>query len=379
MGFDDESSHRWRSPDAARRTGQDWTLKELANVRKRFTIEDVARLAGVGKVTVSYVLNGRAKEARISQETCDRVMAAAKELEYRPSAVARSLVSKRADAISLVFQFGEYFSAGSSFINEVMRGVCEACVAADLNLVLHTRSCNGPVDEAHALMDGRADGALILRDYGDPTVEELVSRGYPVVLFFTRSADGSIDFIDADNFSGGRLATQHLLELGHERIGMVRGSKGSVASNDRIAGYQAALIERGIAPQDTDLIEVDVPDDLSGEFVDWVKTTRITGLVCWSDDVAFRCIHALSSAGFSLPDDLSIVGFDSSEACDRCTPPLTSVRQPVYEMGYAATRKLIAKIRNEDDSSGPSIYPLTLDARGSTIALKKSSSMKRKS
>lgn len=346
-------------------------------MRKRFTIEDVARLAGVGKVTVSYVLNGRAQKARISQETCDRVLAAAKELEYRPSAVARSLVSKRADAVSLVFQFGEYFSAGSSFINEVMRGVCEACVAADINLVLHTRSFKSPVEEAHALMDGRADGALILRDYGDPMVEELVSRGYPVVLFFTRPANSSIDFIDADNFCGGRLATQHLLDLGHTRIGMVRGSVGSVASNDRIAGYRAALAERGIAPQESDLLEIDVPEDVTTDLVEWVRGTQITGLVCWSDDVAFRCIHILAGAGFSLPDDLSIVGFDSSEVCERSNPPLTSVRQPVYEMGYAAARKLIAKIRSEDDSSSPSIYPLTLDVRGSTLAPKQPSSMKR--
>lgn len=348
-------------------------------MRKRFTIEDVARLAGVGKVTVSYVLNGRAQQARISQETCDRVMAAAKELEYRPSAVARSLVSKRADAVSLVFQFGEYFSAGSSFINEVMRGVCEACVEADLNLVLHTRSFKSPVEEAHALMDGRADGALILRDYGDPMVEELIARGYPVVLFFTHSNDDGVAFVDADNYAGGRMATEHLLNLGHQRIGMLRGSPGSVASNDRIAGYQAALGDRGLEYHLRDLYEADAPNDVDRDFVDWVRESNITGLVCWSDDVAFRCIHTLSSAGFSLPDDLSIVGFDSSEACDRCNPPLTSVRQPVYEMGYAAARKLIAKIRGDETATSPSIYPLTLDVRGSTLAPKQSSSMKRTS
>ncbi len=348
-------------------------------MRKRFTIEDVARLAGVGKVTVSYVLNGRAKQARISQETCDRVMAAAKELEYRPSAVARSLVSKRADAISLVFQFGEYFSAGSSFINEVMRGVCEACVAADLNLVLHTRSFSSPVEEAYALMDGRADGALILRDYGDPMVEELIARGYPMVLFFTRSTEESVAFVDADNFAGGRMATEHLINLGHKRIGMLRGSPGSVASNHRISGYQSALADQGLTHHLRDLYEADSPNDVDRDFVDWVRESNLTGLVCWSDDVAFRCMHALASAGFSLPDDLSIVGFDSSEACDRCTPPLTSVRQPIYEMGYAAARKLIAKIRSEDIATSPSIYPLTLDVRGSTLAPKQSSSMKRTS
>ncbi len=338
-------------------------------MRKRFTIEDVARLAGVGKVTVSYVLNGRATEARISPETCERVMVAAKELDYRPSAVARSLSSKRSDAITVVFQYGGFFSAGSSFINEALRGVSEACVEADVNLILHTRSFKTVEEEAFALMDGRTDGALILRDHNDPLVSALTRRGFPLVLFFTRHPDSEVDFIDSDNFSGGRLACRHLLELGHKKIAMAIGSSGSVASNDRLAGFKAALQEEGIDCDLNLLKALPTPEHVDAEVPKWIRETGATGLVCWSDDVAFACMKELKQAGFSLPEDLSLVGFDSSEACERVTPPLTSVRQPISNMGYAAAKRLITRSRGVDVAGAPSIYPLTLDVRGSTKPL----------
>jgi LacI family transcriptional regulator len=346
-------------------------------MRKRFTIEDVAKLAGVGKVTVSYVLNGHATQARISPETCERVFSAAKELDYRPNAVARSLASKQANAITLVFQYSEYFSTGSSFISEAMRGVCEACVEADVNLILHTRTFANPVQEAHAIMDGRTDGALILRDDKDPVVEELSKRGFPMMLFFTRHSDPGMDFIDADNFTGGRLAASHLLDLGHKRIAMAFGPAGSVASNDRKAGYQSALNNSGIEFDARLTRMIETPTRVDDSVIQWLRETEATALFCWSDDVAFSCISALKQAGYDLPNDLSIVGFDSSDACETVMPRLTSIRQPIYEMGYSAARRLIAKTRNTETPGDPSIYPLSLDIRSSTLPISQQSPMKR--
>ena len=334
-------------------------------MRKRFTIGDVAKLAGVGKVTVSYVLNGRGEEYRISKETQERIFAAARELEYRPSAVARSLVSKRANAISVVFQYADYFKAGSSFVNELMHGVCEACVEADINLILHTRTFTNVQEEAAALMDGRSDGALILRDFKDPLLQELHNRQFPMVLFFTRSSEGEFSFVDADNYSGGITATSHLINLGHRRIAMVVGSQGSVASNDRHQGYRQALQLSEIEFDSGLIKEFRTSSDVDDSFIQWIKSESPTALVCWSDDVAFACMKKLNRAGFSLPDDLSIIGFDSSEACERVTPPLTSMRQPVVEIARSAARILIAASRQEPYQP-QNIFPLTLDVRGST-------------
>ena len=114
---------------------------------RRKTIEDVAKLAGVSKVTVSYVLNGQGASARISEPTERRVLAAAAELGYQKNALARMLVTRKTDTLALVFQFASYFSAPSAFITEVMRGVCEGCTEAGLDLMLHTRPV-GEGDEA---------------------------------------------------------------------------------------------------------------------------------------------------------------------------------------------------------------------------------------
>lgn len=345
--------------------------------RKRFTIGDVARLAGVGKVTVSYVLNGRGEENRISKETQERIFAAARELEYRPSAVARSLVSKQANAISVVFQYANYFRAGSSFVNELMRGVCEECVEADINLILHTRSFNSVEEEADALMDGRTDGALILRDLDDPLLQLLHQRQFPVVTFFCHPEQPDIPFVDSDNVSGAMLAMDHFFDLGHDRIGMVVGSAGSVASNDRLSGYRKSLESRGIEFDSNLVISSYAPGDFGQNLTDWYREHQPSALLCWSDDIAFTCIKLLGNVGISVPDDLSVVGFDSSEECDRMTPPLTSVRQPIFEIARSAARTLIAATRQVPAQS-QNVFPLSLDVRGSTKEHKhNTSSMKR--
>lgn len=344
-------------------------------MRKRFTIGDVARLAGVGKVTVSYVLNGRGEEYRISKETQERIHAAARELEYRPSAVARSLVSKQANAITVVFQYANYFQAGSSFVNELMRGVCEECVEADIHLILHTRSFKSVEEEADALMDGRTDGALVLRDIDDPLLPLLHKRQFPVVTFFSRPAEGDIPFIDSDNVAGGVTATNHLKSLGHRVVGMVTGSPGSVASNDRLAGYRTAM---GEDFSDELVISSFEQPDFNSHFLGWVNTQKPTAILCWSDDCAFSCIRILQQNGIKVPDDISVMGFDSSEECDRTSPTLTSMRQPIFEIARSATRTLILATK-QHPAETQQIFPQTLDIRGSTKQLTtETSSVKRK-
>lgn len=334
---------------------------------RRKTIEDVAKLAGVSKVTVSYVLNGQASTARISAETEEKVLKAARELEYRPNALARMLLAKRTDTIAVVFQYATYFSTWSSFTSEVMRGVCEACVEQGLDLMLHTKAAADPNLEADTLMDGRVDGVLILRDQNDPTLEDVIRRKFPCVLFFTRSLDGEVAFVDSDNYTGGRLATQHLLDLGHRRIGMVRGSLRSVASNDRFNGYRDAMEASGSGVQDEHVCVMATPTDDHESFIRMMQGPDApTALFVWSDDVAFAAMRLLSEWGHRVPEDVSVVGFDSLDSCDRFSPPLTSVRQPVCEMAKEATLLLAKIARGEEVARKQLLYPLTLDVRAST-------------
>ncbi|MEZ0324912.1 MAG: LacI family DNA-binding transcriptional regulator [Fimbriimonas sp.] len=332
---------------------------------RRTTIADVAKHAGVGKVTVSYVLNGQSRTARISEETEKKVLRCAEELGYRPNALARMLVTQRSDALAVVFQYGAFFSALSSFTSEAMRGVCAACVESGFDLMLHTKAADDPIHEACALMDGRVDGVLMLRDRDDPAMAEVVAHKFPCVLFFTRSDDPHVPFVDSDNYAGGRMATSHLLELGHQKIGMVIGPAGSVAAGDRFNGYRNALESAGIELR-PDYVVSGVGIDPT-DFIKLItREDRPTALFVWSDDDAFICMQTAIELGLSIPEDLSIVGYDSSEACERSKPALTSVRQPVFDMAHAATRLLVSLVRGTPVERTRIVFPPDLDVRGST-------------
>lgn len=334
---------------------------------KRTTIQDVATAAGVGKVTASYVLNGFSKSARISDETAARVLEAAKELRYRPNAVARMLATKSSNCIGVVFQSGVYFTSWSAFTSEVMRGVCAASVEQEFDLMLHTRTVATPQSEVDALADGRVDGALILRDQNDAIGKELSARGLPVMHFFTRCDDPDLAWVDADNYHGGQLATKHLLELGHRRIAMIRGSAGSVASNARYNGFRDAMEQARLPiPPEFEFIVQDAETDQAKLRALFARADRPTALFCWSDDTAIASMTYLRELGFRVPEDVSVIGFDSLEPAMNSVPALTSVRQPVFTMAFEATRTLIEMIRSGSRTAAPKIFPLTLDVRGST-------------
>ena len=332
---------------------------------KRSTIQDVADAAGVGKVTVSYILNGHAAEARISVATRDRVLAVARDLSYRPNAIARSLVSRRTDVIAVVFQYAQFFNAGSTFINELMRGVCEECVRQNLDVILHTRTFSEPESEAAALMDGRADGVLLLRDSNDPLTASIACAEFPAVAFFTRPAGDCLPYVDCDNFAGGQIATRHLIENGHRRIGMVCGPSGSSASNDRRAGYQAALAECGIEYAPSLVVCPTETLNGPGQVVEFIRKEKPTAIFCWSDDDAFLAMQVLSEAGFRVPADVSVVGFDGSDACGRCTPPLTSIRQPVAKIAIKAVQVLVETIGGRSLEAPRFVFAPTLSSRAS--------------
>src|SRR5579862_6559661 len=189
-----------------------WTMN------RRVTILDVAAQAGVSKVTVSYVLNGRGPEMGIKPETVRRIQDTAKELGYRPNALAKMLSRQRSDTLAVVFQSGGSFTRSTGFNGEVLDGVSQACFEEGFDLMLHTRQVRDWEHEADSLLDGRVDGALVLRDEGDPVYERLVQTGFPVVQFFTHSSGSEVPSVDSDNVLAGEIATRHLIELDHRRI-----------------------------------------------------------------------------------------------------------------------------------------------------------------
>ncbi|MCU0316816.1 MAG: LacI family transcriptional regulator [Fimbriimonadaceae bacterium] len=345
-------------------------LKSLEASHRRVTIQDIAEKAGVGKVTVSYVLNGRADQARISQSTKERILAVASELHYRPNAIGRMLSRKQADAIAIVFQYGGFFSSNSNFTMEVMRSVCAACVEAGVDVMLHTKPTGDPCEEANNLSDGRVDAVIMIRDEGDATHEALIERDFPAVLFFCRSVVNRASYVVCDNFAGGKMAIQHLVGLGHKRIGMLKGAPKSVDSNDRFWGYRSGLVEANLTYDPTFVMPF-VGDEEDREAVRrlMLREDRPTALFVWSDDVVPQLLQIVNQLGLRVPEDLSIVGFDGTEASSQIVPPLTTIRQPIREIASLAVRVALGLARGTETTS-QIVLPPSLIIRGSTAAPK---------
>ena len=335
--------------------------------RERVTIADVARKAGVSKVTVSYVMNGREGKVRISDETRRRIWDAIRELGYRPNAVARALTQRRTHTIGVVMQYAAIFGGWSGFILELLHGASHEAIYQQYDLMMYTGAHgNSAEHEANAVMDGRIDGALLLRDIDDPLPDILADSGFPHVLIFTRARRPDVYYVDCDNVQGGYLATRHLLELGHRTIVHLRGSSHSAPALDRWHGYVRAMREVGTEPEEGWVIEMPGPSSDVAPLVEVMRSpNRPTAIFAWSDDVAIRAMQVLRDLGLRIPEDVAVIGYDSTEVCNHTDPPLTSVRQPIYEMAREGLKTLVRLIEGERPHPVARIFDPILDIRRS--------------
>lgn len=323
------------------------------------TMREVAERAGVSKATVSYILNGREASMRIPEETRQRVLAVVRDMGYHPNALARSLAHKQTHTVAVVMQYPALFSGWSGFTNELMHGVTDAAIRQGYDVLLQTRptspewgkdAAKGVKAEVATLTDGRVDGALLLRDLDDPLAEALQLRGFPTVLMFTHAADPALWYVDCDNLVGGFLATEHLTDLGHRRIVHLAGGPRSGAARERRQGYLQALRAAGVEPRTDWIVELGSSTadfEPAAQLFACSPSVRPTAVFAWSDDVAIQMMGVLRQMGLQVPEDVAVVGFDSTAVCDHTDPPLTSVRQPIYAMAAQALELLTQQIRGD--------------------------------
>ena len=305
------------------------------------TIMDVAQEAGVSYATVSRVVNNK---GYIKPETRERVMRAVTRLGYVANQQARSLASGRSQVIGLLVPGLE-----TAYIGEIIRGIDEELASASYDLMLYTAHRRRTRESAYVatLTQGMADGLLLVlpRDPG-AYLETLRRRRFPYVLIDHQGIDDAGPAVGATNRQGGYDATRHLIELGHRRIGFITGSLDLGCSNDRLAGYHAALTEFGL-PIDPGLIR-------EGDFLqpagfrcarELLELPQQPSAIFASNDVmAFGVMEAARVRGLRIPEDISIVGFDDIPQALHVHPPLTTVRQPLEQMGRLASRMLLRQI-----------------------------------
>jgi len=308
---------------------------DLARAQRpsRVTIREVAELAGVSIATVSRVLNGRGD---VSDETRDLVTRVVRENGYTANRNARGLSVGRTGLVGVLVPlvYPAYFSA-------IVAGAAEALSELDLQIVLsptgheHDREVS-VLDRLHGVTDG---ALIILPEESSEELERLLDGGYRfVVLDPLMPLDERIPSVSAAHTSGADQAMRHLLELGHRRIAQITGPRGWLATEDRRRGYGAALAAAGILA-DPELEveaepEIDSGRTAAAHLLDLPEPP--TAIFAFNDNIAIGTLQAARARGLRVPEDVSVVGFDDVEHATIVTPPLTTVRQPLAEMGRTA-------------------------------------------
>jgi LacI family transcriptional regulator len=312
--------------------------------RVRVTAKDVARRAGVSPTTVSYVLNN-VKEANISEETRQRVLDAAEELEYVPDAAARALRSGRTQTIGLILPPSQPYPQANPIHLRVMEGLLEVVQQSEVRLLVDSvREAQNDDAYLNLAWNKRIDG-LILSDLriDDQALAKLVDDKFPMVLLgrLPRSKVSSVEF---DNRSGAQAAVDHLVEQGHRHIALITHAPSTITgAQERIRGYRDSLTAHSII-YDEGLVRYGGYSAESGfaAATSLLMSERtFTGLFVTSDEVALGVLSALHKHGVSVPNDVAVVSFDDNPMARFTIPPLTSVRLPFEEMGRQAGRMLL--------------------------------------
>jgi LacI family transcriptional regulator len=332
--------------------------------RSRPTSADVAARAGVSRTTVSFVLNYRT-DIQIPDETRQRVFRAASELGYHPHTPARQLAAGRSNVLGLVLRQSAEQVAGDATLAETLRGLASAARAAGSRVMVEPLAPEGTYDRL--LRSHQADGLIVSGPRtDDPSLAELAGDGFPVVL---QGCLPGLDVpsVDIDNVAAAAGAVEHLLSLGHRRIACITNAPLTyTAARERLQGYREALEVAGVG-YDEALVEEGAFDAASGERAAnaLLERTSFTAMFVASDVLALGATNALREADRSVPDDVSVIGFDDIALAAYFDPPLTTVRLPAFELGQAAGRALLDRIADRAVALR-TLLPTELVVRGST-------------
>jgi DNA-binding LacI/PurR family transcriptional regulator len=329
------------------------------------TIDDISKQLGVAKSTVSRALNDRAD---VSQETKERVLQAAQELGYRPSAAARSLRRQRTDKIGFVFN--DTVSFFSDYFAEVIVGATTAAEENGHNIVLYTNDGHSPEELLNLCKTREIDGLILVWDHVPSLIiDPLLAEGLPFVILGRRVNHPLASYIAPDNYNGAFTLMQHLLDLGHTRIGFTtRRRSMKLTRVDRFAAYKDALKNANI-PFDPALVvetEGGIHDNslAANQLLDLHDPP--TAIFAFHDLVAVDVLETILKRGLRVPQDIALAGFDGLNASRHTKPSITTVKQPLREIGRKSVQALLRCIDNHNQPPLQITLPVQLAIREST-------------
>lgn len=315
------------------------------------SIKKIAKAAGVSTATVSRVLNGSDK---VREDTAKRVMKVVEELDYRLDHVARRMKVKASDSLVIGLIITDI---GNPFFSNVAKGV-EDITFNNKYVLMICNTNESPEKEKfflNSLLSEKVSGVIIVPTIGngnDSFIRKLVSNGFPMVTVDRRIKDLNVDSVSINNEAGGFQATQRLIRNGHRRIGIICGIRGLSNTEERLDGYRKALEEARI-PLSEELITY-------GNYVESGGRTAMSRLLALENPptavfstnnlMTLGCIKELYKRKISIPDEIALIGFDDSTWAEALIPPLTTVKQPGYELGVNAAELLIKRLNKRDAS-----------------------------
>ncbi|WP_371742074.1 MULTISPECIES: ribose operon transcriptional repressor RbsR [Pantoea] len=327
------------------------------------TMKDVARLAGVSTSTVSHVINNN---RFVSEQVRDRVEQAIRELNYAPSALARSLKIKQTRTIGMLLT-----ASSNPFYSEVVRGVENSCYERGYSLIL----CNTEGDEERmnrsleTLMQKRVDGLLLMCTETHLPSADILNRypSVPMVMMDWAPFEGRGDIIQDNALLGGELATQYLIDRGYTRIACIAGPLDKTPARLRLDGFHQAMAASGLAVPPGYVVDGDF--EFQGGFNAMNQLLALDpppqAVFTSNDAMAVGVYHALYQAGLRVPQDMAVMGYDNIELARYLTPPLSTIHQPKDELGELAIDTLIHRMSDPDASQQTLVLTPELVERGS--------------
>jgi len=335
---------------------------------KRVTSKEVAELAGVSRTTVSFVLND-VLGMRISEDTRQRVLDAARQLGYHPNVSARRLVTGKTSILAYVERQSAERAFADAILPQVLRGVYDAASENGYEVLLAPIPLRSGIDRCEYLLrGGHVDGIILSGPRSDDDgLRDLLTGDFPIVLQ-GQWPDVNVASVDIDNKSAAQIAVRHLINLGHTRIGvLLHAPLVFTAASARLQGCQAALQEAGLPFSPSQMAAADFSPS-SGEAAMNALLDRnldLSAVFATSDTVAIGAMQAVKSRGYRIPQDVAVVGFDDIPMSVYHEPPLTTMRLPAYGIGWAAADLLTRMIDGCDTAPSTDLLETELIVRSS--------------
>jgi LacI family transcriptional regulator len=339
-------------------------------VKKRPTIKDVALRAQVSTATVSFVLNNRPGQI-ISERVKERVWRAAEQLEYHPSASAAGLARQRTNNVAILFYQSAHLIS-NLFYSFVIQGAIREATQREYNLIFSyvDRDYRGPADLPKVIRERNTEGVLTVQRISQEMIADIQTRGVPVVAVDSHPIPPGVGSLQMDNHHGGALAAEHLLELGHRKIAIIIGHDHRPSVDQRVDGFLEAAVARGVPlTRAKNVVRAEHFSFGAGYAAAkriLAQKRRPTAIFCANDEMAAGVLRAADESELSIPQDLSVVGFDDITLSAYMSPPLTTVGGDKERLGARAMARLLDMVEGGEQKQFREDVAVDLVLRDST-------------